>query len=158
MLLYLVQHGEAKPEHEDPERGLTDEGRRDVEEVAAFLGTAGIAPDRIEHSGRLRARQTAEILASRLGPRGGVREIRGIAPNDDPEPMRGRLDQEPASLMLVGHLPYMGRLAGLLMAGDPEAPIVRFRPGGVVRVDRDPSGRWAIGWAVTPELVRGAGR
>ena len=45
MRLYLVQHGAAKSEQEDPQRGLTDEGRRTVEKIAEVLapGIAGIA-------------------------------------------------------------------------------------------------------------------
>jgi len=62
MRLYLVQHGEAKREEEDPSRPLTENGRREVEIVAKFLSEAGIKIDKILHSGKLRAAQTAEIL------------------------------------------------------------------------------------------------
>jgi phosphohistidine phosphatase SixA len=65
MRLYLVQHGAAKTEAEDPQRGLTDEGRQTVERIAQFLAPLRLALDRIEHSDKLRARQTAEILAAR---------------------------------------------------------------------------------------------
>jgi phosphohistidine phosphatase len=64
MQLYLVQHGAAKSEAEDPQRGLTDEGKRTIERMAAFLAPLGFSLDRIEHSEKLRARQTAEILAA----------------------------------------------------------------------------------------------
>ena len=57
-------------------------------------------------------------------------------------------------VMLVGHLPFLARLAGLLVAGDPEVGAVRFRNSGVVCLVRD-EGRWAVGWLVTPDLVAG---
>ncbi len=103
MRLYLVQHTAAKTEAEEPQRGLTDEGRLAVERMAEFLAQLRLALDRIEHSDKLRARQTAEILAARLRPVEGTRQIAGIAPNDDVEPMRARLAKESKSLILVGH-------------------------------------------------------
>ena len=69
MRLYLVQHGAAKSEAEDPQRGLTDEGQRTVERMADFLAALRLPLDRIEHSEKMRARQTAEILAARLACR-----------------------------------------------------------------------------------------
>src|SRR2546425_809987 len=118
MRLYLVQHGAAKTEAEDPQRGITEEGRRAVERTADFLAALRLPLDRIEHSEKLRARQTAEILAARLRPAEGTRQIAGIAPNDDVEPMRARLAKESKNLMLVGHLPYLSRLLARLL-GQP---------------------------------------
>src|SRR2546422_235471 len=80
MRLYLVQHGAAKTEAEDPQRGITEEGRRAVERMADFLAALRLPLDRIEHSEKLRARQTAEILAARLRPAEGTRQIAGTAP------------------------------------------------------------------------------
>ena len=64
MRLYLVQHGDALPEQVDPERPLSAEGRRDVEAVARLLASAGTRAVRVAHSGKLRAQQTAEVLAA----------------------------------------------------------------------------------------------
>jgi phosphohistidine phosphatase len=84
MRLYLVQHGEAKREEEDPSRPLTENGRIEVERVAEFLARAGVKVDRILHSGRLRAAQTAEILARHLRPSKGVERAEGLDPLADP--------------------------------------------------------------------------
>ena len=73
MQLYLVQHGASKSESDDPQRGLTDEGRQTVEQMADHLSLLELALDRIEHSEKLRARQTAEIMAERLRPRQGTK-------------------------------------------------------------------------------------
>ena len=64
MRLYLVQHGDAIPERVDPERPLSAKGRRDVEAVARLLASAGTRAVRVAHSGKLRAQQTAEVLAA----------------------------------------------------------------------------------------------
>lgn len=153
MQLYLVQHGAARNETEDPERRLTDAGTRSVEGTAGFLESLHISVDRIEHSGKSRARQTAEILAGRLHPVGGVHEVAGIAPNDDVEPMRSRLENESQRLMIVGHLPYLSRLLARLLGLDANHAVVGFQMGGLVRVDRDDRGRWGVRWVLPPELT-----
>jgi phosphohistidine phosphatase len=153
--LYLVQHGAAKSEAEDPTRGLTAEGRRDVEREAEFLAVV-VAPseiDCIEHSDKLRARQTAEILAARLRPARGVQQVPGLAPNDEVEPMCIRLRQESENVMLVGHLPHLSRLVSRLLGCNPT--VVRFQMGGVVRLDRDDAGEWTVRWVLPPEVLSG---
>ena len=57
--------------------------------------------------------------------------------------------------MLVGHLPFMSRLASLLLAGEPEAGVVRFQTSGIVCLSRE-QGEWSLSWAVTPELAASA--
>lgn len=153
MQLYLVQHGAAKTEAEDPQRGLTDEGRRGVELLAQFLAPLKLIIDRIEHSDKLRARQTAEILAAQLRPKEGTQQVAGLAPNDDVATVCARLPAETKSLMLVGHLPHLSRLASLFLGQEAERPVVQFQMGGVVRLDRDENGRWALRWMVVPELL-----
>jgi len=156
MHVYLVQHGAAKAETEDPQRGLTEEGRRTVEQMAEFLAPRSLELDRIEHSDKLRARQTAELLAARLRPLGGTRQIAGVGPNDDVEPMRARLEQEQQNVMLVGHLPYLSRLAARLLGLPADRAVVRFEMGGVVRLDRQeaPAGTgWVVRWVVLPGLL-----
>jgi len=59
--VYLVRHGKAKSKEEDPERHLTERGAEEVRRVARFLAAAGIQVSKILHSGKTRARQTAEI-------------------------------------------------------------------------------------------------
>ncbi len=149
MQLYLVQHGAAKPEAEDPQRALTEEGRRTVERLAEFLLPRGLSLHRIEHSEKLRARQTAEILAARLRPAEGMKQMAGMAPNDDVEPMRARLEKESKNVMLVGHLPYLSRLLGL----EADRTVVQFHMGGVVRLDREVGGHWVVRWVMPPELL-----
>ena len=63
MRLYLVQHGEALSKDVDPERALSDAGRADAERLARFLAPRRLTLSRVLQSGKLRAQQTAEILA-----------------------------------------------------------------------------------------------
>ncbi len=153
MRLYLVQHAAAKTEAEDPQRGLTDEGRRTLETMAEFLGGFRLSLDLIEHSEKLRARQTAEILAARLRPLEGTKQVSGMAPNDDVGPILSRLQEQSKNLMLVGHLPHLSRLVPHLLGVPANRTIVQFQMGGVVCLDRGEAGQWVLRWAVMPELL-----
>jgi phosphohistidine phosphatase len=151
MRLYLVQHGEAKSEEEDPERPLTDRGAGGVRRVADLAReVGGVAVERVVHSGKTRARQSAEIWGQVL--RVPVVEEEGLAPLDDPSVWGTRLAKGEQDLMLVGHLPHLGRLASLLLAGESERPLIAFRQGGLVGLERGPAG-WSVWLALPPAPV-----
>ena len=151
MKIYLVRHGEAKTEEEDPERPLTEQGAGQVKRVAQFLAGA-VEATRLIHSGKTRARQTAEILQAEAAPTVAVEEGNGLGPNDDPGTWAGRLAQIEAPVALVGHLPFMGRLASQIIGAAGEA--VAFETAGVACLERDDEGRWQIVWLVGPAVVR----
>ncbi len=152
MQVYLVQHGLAKSEEEDPARPLSATGCEEVERVARAAVTAGVRPESILHSGKTRAMQTAEIFAAHVKPAHGVHPVEGLDPRDEPHRMRERVAQADEPVMLVGHLPHLSRLAALLLAGAPEREIVAFRNAGVVCLERQEGG-FAVRWILTPELV-----
>lgn len=143
MELYLVQHGKAKSKDEDPERPLNEDGVKDSEASALWAAGHGIEVNEIRHSGKARARETAEIFGKHLNPPMGVQAEDGLAPNDDVAPLAEILREEPEPLMLVGHLPFLARLAGQLVAGDPEKEITEFVNSGVVCLRRQ-SGGWKL--------------
>ncbi len=153
MFLYLVQHAEAKREAEDPERDLTEKGRQDIESVAHHLKRLKVQVRQIFHSGKTRAQSTANVLARHLKPPAGVSEAPGLAPLDDPEIWAGRIAKMDEDLLLVGHLPHLGRLAALLMSGDKEKSIINFQMGGAVRLRRMEAGQWAVDWMIVPEII-----
>jgi phosphohistidine phosphatase len=146
--LYLVQHGQAKTEDEDPERPLTDQGVEDVARVANHaVAQLGVRPTRVFHSGKTRARQTAEAWGELLDA--DVEQDDALAPNDDPTNWLERLRSEPDDLMLVGHLPHLARLAGLLLIGAADRSVVKFCPGGLVGLERTNTG-WMVSVVVPP--------
>ena len=153
MLLYLVQHAEAKGKEEDPARDLTEKGRQDMERVARYLKGLEVQARQIFQSGKTRAHSTADILATHLKPTAGVSEAPGLAPLDDPGIWAERLQNLDEDIMLVGHLPHLGRLAALLLSGDQERSVIHFQMGGVVRLRRLDEGQWAMDWMVVPAIV-----
>lgn len=153
MHLYLVRHGEAKSEHEDPDRPLTSRGRDDVTRVARALARAGVRVAGIYHSGKVRARETAEILAAELRPSYGLEAMDALAPDDDPARARAMLEELAGPVMLVGHLPHLARLATLLLTGAAEPELVDFRAGEVVCLGEREDGGWRLEWALPPQLA-----
>ncbi len=152
MLLYLVQHAEAKSKEEDPGRDLTEKGRRDTERVARYLKRLHVQVSQIFHSGKTRARSTAELLAAQVQPATGVSEAPGLAPLDDPDIWVERIASLEEDILLVGHLPHLGKLAALLMSGDQEKSVVNFQMGGVVRLRRE-EGNWGVDWMMVPDII-----
>ncbi len=154
VLLYLVQHAEAKKEGDDPTRGLTDKGFRDIALTALFAHDQGVAVSRIYHSGIKRAQQTAQALVDQVHPKEGMSEADWLAPMDDPKIWEERLSKMHEDIMLVSHLPYLAKLASLLLAGgDASKNIVDFKNAGIVCLKRFDDGHWAVAWMVAPEMV-----
>jgi phosphohistidine phosphatase len=73
-------------------------------------------------------------------------------PNDDVLPVMGSLQGEYELVMLVGHLPFLSRLASLLMVSNTEAGIIRFQQAGIVCLSQV-DGKWAVNWVMPPDLL-----
>jgi len=152
MRVYLVQHGEAVSKEENQDRPLSEKGATDVRKVGDFLYQhARLLIPEILHSGKLRAAETADMLARCLnavydaGP--------DLQPDDDPGLWFEHLAARNKDVMLVGHLPHMERLASLLLCGDADRCVVTFRNAGVVCLERDEENAWHLNWVFTPDLL-----
>jgi phosphohistidine phosphatase len=146
---YLVRHGEAVSETVDPQRPLSRVGCEQVERVARLMLAKHPQVSAIFHSGILRAKQTAEILAKHLGTTVRVEPSGGLLPDDDPSIAKGELEAAERSIMLVGHLPHMNRLAALLVNGDANRQVVEFGPATVACCSRAGS-QWEVAWVLSP--------
>ncbi len=144
MALYLVQHGKAVPKDQDPEEPLSDQGKKEVEAIAQEAMNKGIKLNRIEHSPKLRAEQTAEIFQKYLQPTQGIKQRDGIKAKDDVGIVANEVSSE-QEIMLVGHLPFMEKLTSCLLVGEEERRTVKFQNGGIVVLDKDgESGEWVL--------------
>lgn len=145
MDLYIVRHGDALPGGVDVARPLSDLGRAEVEAVAQILKERGVSVRQIRHSGRERARETASIIGAALEPPAGVIVTPGIHPDDPVDPFGLSLFGERESLMLVGHLPFVARLVGLLVTGNSTRTPVSF-PTATVACLRGEDDNWELVW------------
>ncbi len=151
MSLYLVQHGRSLPEEVDPGKGLSPEGRADVERIAGTAKHYGVHVSEIWQSGKKRARETAEIMHSVVGSDRGIVEKSGMDPKDDVVPFWGMVPDD--DIMLVGHMPFMSRLASFLVTGSVDRPIMKFQNGGIVCLGREPDSKmWIIRWTLMPAI------
>jgi len=151
MIIYLARHGDYLNGTDDFTRGLSERGRDDIEAIAHALGTKGVSVCVALHSGKLRAQQTAEILADNLMVASVVTQVDGLNPNDDP--VAFELERFPAlasETLIVGHLPFMGRLVSRLLTGDEDRSPEAFEAGTVVCLEQDQGGKWSKLWAVHP--------
>ena len=156
MKLYLVQHGEAVAKDLDPERPLTDKGREDISRMGRFLANGGVSVERVLHSGKLRAQQTAELLAAAIAPRVEIETSGLINPNDNPAAFDWQSDSWDQDILVVGHLPFLGKLVAHLVTGDVERSVVVYQPGSVVCLEHgtgDDGDGWQLNWMVRPELL-----
>ncbi len=148
MVVYLVHHGDAVAPDVDPQRPLSERGRADVQRMALEAARFGARPAAIWHSGKLRARQTAEAFRRECNPLADFVAVRGLQPEDPPDWIRDRLLAESGDIMIVGHMPHLPRLLRLLK--DPAGqggPDGAFPPHGVVALQKDERG-WTEQWRV----------
>ena len=161
--LYFLRHGLADRDQyhgdDDDLRPLTTEGRRRMQVEADFI--AGLAPgiDGVITSPLVRAAETAEIVASRLGLAGVVTTDRRLGFGFDlPElaAMLAGLAADRRHIMLVGHEPSFSRVIGDLVGG---ASVV-MKKGALARVDLRPGSdpRGQLIWLLQPRVMVGGDR
>jgi len=116
MDLILWRHADAEEGSNDIERALTRRGQQQGRSMAGWLR------DRMTHdyvvlaSEARRSQQTAAFLSK------GFRVEAGLNPGAALEDVLGVIDSyhKVDTIVLVGHQPYLGRLAARLMSGDPQ--------------------------------------
>jgi len=108
-----------------------------------------VRPEAIWHSGKLRARQTAEAFWRACNPLATFTAERGLQPADPPEWIRDRFFGETREVMAVGHLPNLPRVLRLLVGEDPDTSSLSFPLHGVVALDGN-EGKWKEAWRLEP--------
>ena len=129
MRIVIVRHAEAAPGAPDDLRPLTTAGREQAHALGARLAADGIRPDAILTSPLLRARETGAELGRALGLEAEADER--LAPGAGPDDVRSAVTGRGETVVVVGHQPDCGRIAGAL-AGVPEPP---FPPAGLFAVE-----------------------
>jgi phosphohistidine phosphatase len=159
MELYFFRHGHAEdaqgPDFDDFARKLTDKGVERTVAAAQALLKLGVRPARIYTSPRLRARQTAEILASALGMVAEARDEVNFGFNQHHIPALINDVPNDLAVMFVGHEPDLSITVSALIGGGE----IEMKKGGIARVDllaRTPL-RGVLLWVLTPRVLEVAG-
>jgi len=147
--VYFMQHGLAVDKADDPERPLSEAGIQQTQKIAETLRASGIIINRVFHSGKLRATETADIMATVMDLEPATM-IEGLSPNDEVTLLNQKLG--PNDALYVGHLPHLEKLASYLLSGKVDDSIVKFQNSGVLCLEKEDD-LYLIQWLLIPELT-----
>ena len=158
--LHLLRHAHAgdplKWKGSDFDRPLSARGRAQAERLGDLLAGVGFQTDAILTSPKIRARETAELVAERLGARVTLEDrLAGTVTLADLERILTNAG-DPSRPVIVGHDPDFSELLALLV-GASEVPM---RKGAIARVDLPRPMEPALGvlrWLLPPELIPASG-
>ena len=151
--LYLVQHAAAVSKEQNLSRPLSDQGHDDLAAVVEFIRPMKISVKHIWHSGKARAIQTARELSYVVSAQHGCQQHEGLEPNDDVFMLEKEINDCNSDLMIVGHLPFLSKLASELLSGSQQANTIYFRQGGVLCLHYDKDTGWQVEWMVVPDML-----
>ncbi len=152
MRLYIVQHGDSVPKNIDPDRPLSDRGRADIQRLTEWLSSHNVQVVQILHSGKTRAKETAEILQPLLKSPAQIYERQGLAPNDSPEAFLHQLRDPQKDTLVAGHMPFVARTVSQALTGAPDRQLVAFVPGSVAGLERSDGTSWRLFLFARPEF------
>jgi len=162
MRLYIVRHGIAVPHgspgFEENDRPLTEEGIEKMKRAAKGLRALEVLPDLILSSPLPRARQTADILLAQMAAKAKLKLTEALAPGGSRRDLYTELLglRQLGSVMLVGHQPSLGEIAGEIAWGSPDH-FLELKKGGACCLDLvtlQPRPRGTLVWVVTPAILR----
>ncbi len=165
MKLYIVRHAIAVPHGTkgiaEDDRPLTEEGAKKMREAAEGLCALGCVPQLMLSSPLPRARETAEILREVCEKKALLKLVPGLAPGASRDQIYTEMQthREVESLMLVGHQPSLGEIAGEIAWGSSDC-YLELKKGGACALEIEEMGRIPRGkllWLLTPSILRKIG-
>ena len=151
MNLYILQHGEAVPKEIDPERPLSEHGNRDIRILARHMQNMGVQLGNVFHSGKLRAEQSARLIAETLSPEIQPVQTEGLNPNDDPTVIIGDIEQMNENILIASHMPFVSRLCSTLLTGTTEAEFASV-PGTLFCLEKAED-KWRLAYMLRPDFL-----
>jgi len=147
MTVVLVHHGDAVGPEVDPRRPLSEAGRQSVTRLALAAAARGVKPAVVWHSGKLRAKQTAEEFWRHCNALAEFSATRDLQPDDPPQWIRDRLRGETRDIAIAGHFPHLPRLLDLLITGGEAG--AAFPLHGLVALQTEDEGEtWEELWRI----------
>ena len=158
MELYIMQHGPYLPKDQDPDEGLSPEGKQVIQASGRALNKMGVTLDAILASPKKRSRETAAIIAEEVGfPHEGIIEseaVKAMTPAHETVTALSKLSDR-RKLLIAGHLPSVAELASFLLT-DGSTATIAFERGGCCRIDVEtlPTHSGLLKWYLTPEQLQ----
>ena len=151
MNLYILQHGEAVPKEIDPERPLSERGNRDIRILALHMQNMDVQLGHVFHSGKLRAEQSARLIAETLSPDIQPIKTEGLNPNDDPTVICSDIEQMNENILIASHMPFVSRLCSTLLTGTTEAEFASV-PGTLFCLEKAED-KWRLAYMLRPDFL-----
>jgi|GEM_PF-332852 len=150
MRLYFVRHGEAEDlAPSDHNRELTERGKERVAKAAQVMKRLGIKPVTIYSSPRIRAKQTAEIIAEALEMEITIVEDVNFGFDTSAVKLLIKNLKSKEEMMFVGHNPDMSQIVHKLTGAS-----VSMKKGGMARIDviNAKARRGELVWLIAPKV------
>ena len=97
--------------------------------------------------------KTAKILTDVVKIKKACSERDGLNPNDEIIALEEDIIKAGGDVMVVGHMPFLSKLASELLSGSEVANTVWFRQGSILCLNYDKDNGWQIEWMITPDLL-----
>jgi phosphohistidine phosphatase len=134
-----------------PERPLSEQGVRDIRNLALHLQNMGLQLGNVFHSGKLRAQQSAGLIAETVSP--GIKPVQtdGLGPNDDPTVIIEDIERMDANILIVSHMPFVSRLCSTLLTGTADAEFASI-PGTLFCLEKE-GNKWRLACMLRPDFL-----
>jgi len=148
-----MRHGEALSSQADPERGLSDFGKYQITKISKHLQQQGLMFERVCHSNRKRAKQTAEIMTQTITPNIQMELLENITPTDDPSLIIDTVNSWDKDTLVTSHLPFIPDLLTLLTGQDAYLTAITFETGTIICLEKNEQGYWELNWSSAPSEI-----
>jgi phosphohistidine phosphatase len=149
--LYILQHGEAVAKEIDAERPLSEQGIRDIRILALHMQNMGVQLGNVFHSGKLRAQQSARLVAETISPGVQPLQTEGLNPNDDPTVIIEDIEQMDENILIASHMPFVSRLCSTLLTGTTDAEFASM-PGTLFCLEKADN-KWRLVYMLRPDFL-----
>ncbi len=150
MKLLLMRHGKYSDATIDPELGLNDAGKAEIERLARELAGQGVSFSQVFHSEKKRARETAEIMGRIIAPDASIAMHTHIKPNDDPDILLEEINYWQEDTLVASHLPFIPSLLSRLIRDAEATRHLGFETGTIVCLSKSDENCWQLDWVATP--------
>ena len=150
MELTLIRHAIAEDGPDDDDRRLTAKGRRRFEQSVETLAELGVRFEKVLHSPKRRAVQTAELLTPLCDGELESTPLLAKAPSVE---LWELLEGE--RLAVVGHEPHLSALLSWLVTGEPSGEHFELKKGAVAQLEGEPGpGGMKLLTLLSPKVLR----
>lgn len=153
MKLYLIRHGESISSDLGAEKTLSPTGHKEISQLAHYLAKLNLSVDLILHSEKLRAKQTANLLTTAFSYKKNMQSCSQLNPEGSVLSFLEKIYPLQGNILIVSHMPFLGKLASHLVVGNENQDILAFKTGTIACFEQLTDFAWIIQWVLYPTLV-----